>query len=83
MLEAGQDPPCGKYRAQWNDDYHHAWHVLLTREGLAKVHQSLVGLGYLPVHAGSKNLRDAQTGVRIDFLVAGDFPGDGKPKPVA
>jgi len=22
----------GKYRAQWNDDYHHAWHVLLTQE---------------------------------------------------
>jgi len=26
------DPPVGKYRAQWNDDYHHAWHVLLTGE---------------------------------------------------
>jgi maltooligosyltrehalose trehalohydrolase len=24
--------PNGKYRAQWNDDYHHAWHVLLTSE---------------------------------------------------
>ncbi|MGZ3250506.1 MAG: malto-oligosyltrehalose trehalohydrolase [Croceibacterium sp.] len=22
----------GKYRAQWNDDYHHAWHVFLTGE---------------------------------------------------
>ncbi len=22
----------GFYRAQWNDDYHHAWHVLLTKE---------------------------------------------------
>lgn len=22
----------GFYRAQWNDDYHHAWHVLLTNE---------------------------------------------------
>jgi maltooligosyltrehalose trehalohydrolase len=32
MLDAGQDPPRGKYRAQWNDDYHHAWHVLLTGE---------------------------------------------------
>ena len=28
----GEDPPRGKYRAQWNDDYHHAWHVLLTGE---------------------------------------------------
>ena len=27
-------PQAGKgfYRAQWNDDYHHAWHVLLTHE---------------------------------------------------
>jgi malto-oligosyltrehalose trehalohydrolase len=32
MLDAGQDPPRGKYRAQWNDDYHHAWHVMLTGE---------------------------------------------------
>jgi hypothetical protein len=32
---------------------------------------------------GSKNLRDAEHGVRIEFLVAGQYPGDGKPKPVA
>jgi malto-oligosyltrehalose trehalohydrolase len=32
LLDADQDPPCGQYRAQWNDDYHHAWHVLLTGE---------------------------------------------------
>ncbi|MGA7806549.1 malto-oligosyltrehalose trehalohydrolase [Bradyrhizobium sp.] len=25
-------PPRGKYHAQWNDDYHHVWHVLLTGE---------------------------------------------------
>jgi maltooligosyltrehalose trehalohydrolase len=24
--------PPGGYRAQWNDDYHHAWHVFLTGE---------------------------------------------------
>jgi len=32
LLDAGEGPPRGKYRAQWNDDYHHAWHVLLTGE---------------------------------------------------
>jgi malto-oligosyltrehalose trehalohydrolase len=32
LLDANEDPPHGKYRAQWNDDYHHAWHVLLTGE---------------------------------------------------
>jgi malto-oligosyltrehalose trehalohydrolase len=34
VLDPGQDPPRGKYRAQWNDDYHHAWHVCLTGETL-------------------------------------------------
>ncbi|HEY0235489.1 MAG TPA: malto-oligosyltrehalose trehalohydrolase [Afipia sp.] len=32
ILDPNIDPPAGKYRAQWNDDYHHAWHVLLTGE---------------------------------------------------
>lgn len=32
ILDPIQDPPHGKYRAQWNDDYHHAWRVLMTRE---------------------------------------------------
>jgi malto-oligosyltrehalose trehalohydrolase len=32
LLDADEDPPHGKYRAQWNDDYHHGWHVLLTAE---------------------------------------------------
>jgi len=32
LLDATQDPLRGKYRGQWNDDYHHVWHVLLTGE---------------------------------------------------
>ncbi|HEY1541651.1 MAG TPA: malto-oligosyltrehalose trehalohydrolase [Xanthobacteraceae bacterium] len=32
VLDARTSPPAGKFRAQWNDDYHHAWHVLLTGE---------------------------------------------------
>ncbi|MEH2522881.1 MULTISPECIES: malto-oligosyltrehalose trehalohydrolase [unclassified Bradyrhizobium] len=32
ILDAAQDPPQGKYRAQWNDDYHHAWRVMMTSE---------------------------------------------------
>ncbi len=55
--------------------------VLVTREALRVIHERLDGLGYLLT--GSKNLRDTETGVRIKFLVTGDFPGDGKPKPVA
>ena len=37
----------------------------------------------MPPFAGSKNLRDTESGVRIEFLVSGEYPGDGKPKPVA
>lgn len=57
--------------------------VLVTAEGLAEIHRHLDGLGYVPPFAGSKNLRDTTSGVRIEFLVAGGYPGDGKPKPVA
>jgi maltooligosyltrehalose trehalohydrolase len=32
LLDVAQEPPRGKYRGQWNDDYHHALHVLLTGE---------------------------------------------------
>jgi 1,4-alpha-glucan branching enzyme/maltooligosyltrehalose trehalohydrolase len=34
LLDPAADPPCGRYRAQWNDDYHHAWHTLLTGEDM-------------------------------------------------
>jgi maltooligosyltrehalose trehalohydrolase len=32
LLDPHQHPPQGAYRAQWNDDYHHAWHALTTGE---------------------------------------------------
>jgi hypothetical protein len=57
--------------------------ILVNREALKTIHEELGGLGYLPPFAGSKNLRDTEHGVRIEFLIAGEFPGDGKPKPVA
>ncbi|MDP6118515.1 MAG: hypothetical protein QF437_12155 [Planctomycetota bacterium] len=56
--------------------------ILLNQDGLKKAHDALEGLGYRPPFEGSKNLRDTQTGVRIEFLVSGGYPGDGKPKPV-
>lgn len=57
--------------------------VLLGSEAdLRHVHQFLVGHGYLLKSTGSKHLRDEITCVRIEFLIAGDYPGDGKPKPV-
>jgi len=58
--------------------------VLVTRQGLRRFSQTCSGKGYVPTHRGSKRMfRDAETGVRIEFLVAGEFPGNGKPKPVA
>ena len=57
--------------------------ILVTPEGLKDIHDRLEGLGYVPPFPGSKHLRDAETGVRIEFLVSGQYPGDGKPKPVA
>lgn len=57
--------------------------ILVTPQGLEAIHQSLAGLGYVPPFEGSKNLRDTNTGVRIEFIVTGQYPGDGKPKPVA
>jgi aminoglycoside-2''-adenylyltransferase len=57
--------------------------ILTTAQGLAEIHERLEGLGYVPPFPNSTQLRDTQTGVRIEFLVTGKFPGDGKPKPVA
>ncbi len=55
----------------------------MTRDGNYKLREQLDGLGYIPPFTGSRNLRDTTTGVRIEFLITGEFPGDGKPKPVA
>ena len=57
-----------------------SWSIV---RGSGTIHAKLEGLGYVPPFSGSKNLRDAEHGVRIEFLIAGEFPGDGKPKPVA
>ena len=57
--------------------------ILVTQRDLKTIHEKLEGRGYLPPFPKAKNLRDTELGVRIEFLVAGQFPGDGKPKPIA
>lgn len=57
--------------------------ILVDRAALKTIHHELDGRGYLPPFAGSKNLRDTELGVKIEFIVTGDYPGDGQPKPVA
>ena len=56
--------------------------ILVTKEGLKLIHDKLVGLGDLPPHPRSKHLRDTELGVRIEFLTTGQYPGDGREKPV-
>jgi hypothetical protein len=56
--------------------------VLLSRDGLDALKTRLLGRGYLEKFPGSRGLRDTENGVNIDVVLAGDYPGDGKPKPV-
>ncbi len=56
--------------------------ILITAEGLARFKDRWLGLGYVEKFRGSKGVKDTETKVSIDFLIAGDFPGDGRPKPV-
>ncbi len=56
--------------------------VLLTADGLATFKNRCLGRGYVEKFPGSKGLRDTENNVTIDILIAGDYPGDGKPKPI-
>ncbi len=56
--------------------------LLLTPAGHAAFKGRAVGRGYVEKFAGSRALRDTVNGVTIDVLIAGDYPGDGKPKAV-
>jgi hypothetical protein len=58
--------------------------LVMTSEGLKKFHDELVGLGYAPAFPGAqKRLRSTTDGVSIEVMTTGEFPGDGKPKPVS
>jgi len=46
--------------------------ILVTKEGLRQIHERLEDLGYVPPFKGSKQLRDTESGVRIEFLTTGD-----------
>lgn len=57
--------------------------VLLTRDGLAAFKAGHLGRGWVDRFPGSKGMRDTESNVKIDVLITGDYPGDGKPKPVS
>jgi hypothetical protein len=56
--------------------------VLVTRDGLTRFKERCLGRGWVEQFPGSKGVRDTQNNVRVDFLLTGDYPGDGEPKPV-
>ncbi|MFY9555440.1 MAG: hypothetical protein WAV47_12080 [Blastocatellia bacterium] len=58
--------------------------LVMTAESLDTFHRELIGLGYSPKFPGArKRLRSTVDGVSIDVITSGEYPGDGKPKPVA
>ena len=58
--------------------------LLMNPQGLEKFHAELVGRGYVPLFPGArKHFRNSETGVKVEVITTGEYPGDGKPKPVA
>jgi hypothetical protein len=58
--------------------------LVLTPEGLEDFHRELIGLGYVPAFPGAKKrLRSTTDGITIEVMTTGEYPGDGKPKPVS
>lgn len=57
--------------------------LLLSKEGLATFQTEMVGRGYRPAFPGaSKKFRETEHNVPIEVITTGEYPGDGKPKPV-
>lgn len=58
--------------------------VLVRPEGLEEFRNRLVGRGYVETSSGAKkSFRTTRTNTVVEFIVTGEFPGKGKPKPVA
>jgi len=58
--------------------------LVLTRQGLEDFHRKLIGLGYVPAFPGArKRLKSTTDGITIEIMTTGEYPGDGKPKPVS
>jgi hypothetical protein len=56
--------------------------ILITQASLEVFKAAWIGRGYVDKFPGSRGVRDTDLNVAIDFVIAGQFPGDGKPKPV-
>jgi hypothetical protein len=57
--------------------------LLMTKEGLQQYRDRLVGRGYVPAFSGAtRQFKTSQDSVRVEIVTTGEYPGDGKPKPV-
>ncbi len=57
--------------------------ILLSPEGFAEFRRRFVPKLYDNLAGRSRRFKDKTSGIRIDILVTGLFPGSGKPGPVA
>ncbi len=57
--------------------------ILLTPEGLKRFREEFVDEIYEPVKGRSRRFTERQSGVTVDCLVTGLYPGSGKPGPFA
>jgi len=70
LLDPAQEPANGKYRAQWNDDYHHVWHVMFTGESF----------GYYGDYKGTTR-RDLARALASGFVYQGEISAFWGSKP--
>jgi hypothetical protein len=58
--------------------------LLMSKEGLAKFHEALIGRGYRPAFEGArKKFRTTGENITVEVITTGEYPGDGLPKPVS
>ena len=58
--------------------------LLFTIDGLKEFQETFVGRGYVPQFPGAlKHFRDTETGVKVEIITTGEYPGDGQPKSIA
>ncbi len=57
--------------------------VLMTSEGLQNFSEKLMGRGYRPAFEGAaRKFRATVENIPVEIIIAGEFPGDGKPKSI-
>jgi len=56
--------------------------VLLTRESFARFRNELVGDLYGPVPKRPRRFKERKSGVTVDFLLTGKYPGTGESGPI-